>query len=81
MTGFAIRMDWVRMDDELEILWGNLLSEEADKILAIWHGLEAEEQAAIHAHLLRMATEEGWSQGQQIAAQAALNTIDAASHP
>lgn len=65
------------MDDELEILWGNLLSEEVDKILAAWNGLDTEEQAAIHAHLLRMATEEGWSAAQQTAARAALNTIDA----
>ena len=70
------------MDDELEILWGNLLSEEADKILATWRGLDAEETGSRSMPtLLLMATEEGWSMPQQTAAHAALDTIDAAFRP
>ncbi len=78
MTGCAARTGW-RMDAELESLWANLLSEDADQILAAWKGLDADEQAAIQAHLRRMATEEGWTDGQRIAAQAALAAIDDAA--
>ena len=63
-------MDW------LEELWGDLLSEEPLRIVAAWTTLDGEEQVSVHLHLTRMASEEGWSDVQRIAAQIALRAID-----
>jgi len=65
------------MDDWLEDFWGDLLSEEPQRILAAWELLDAAAQAAIRAHLRRMVSEEGWADVQRAAARAALATIDA----
>jgi hypothetical protein len=61
--------------DELEILWGGLLSRDPAKVRATWGTLSAEEQEAVRAHLVRMATEEGWTRPQRVSAQAALNAL------
>jgi hypothetical protein len=37
--------------------------------------LNPAEQAAVHAHLTRMATEAGWSEPQRASAQAALDAL------
>ena len=61
--------------DDLEAFWGQLLSEDPDQIRTAWAGLSSEERAAILAHLVTMATEEGWSELQRRAAQAALGVL------
>ncbi len=63
------------MSDWLEEFWSDLLSEEPLRIIAAWMPLDAEEKAAIHAHLRRMVTESGWLEVQRVAAAAALRTI------
>ena len=63
-------MDW------LEEFWGDLLSEEPLRIVAAWSTLGDEEKIAVHNHLLQMASEEGWADIQQVAAQTALRVID-----
>lgn len=63
------------MSSWLEEFWGDLLSEEPLRVIAVWVPLDDEEKAAIHAHLKRMATETGWTAGQQQAARAALEAI------
>ncbi len=63
------------MSDWLEEFWGDMLSEEPLRIQAAWSLLQPDEQAAIHAHLQRMTTEEGWAEVQRMAAQAALDVI------
>lgn len=64
-------MEW------LEDFWGDLLSEEPLRIVAAWVTLGDEEKVVVYGHLTKMATEEGWTSGQQVAAQAALKAIDA----
>ncbi len=61
--------------DDLESLWAHLLSEEPAQIRAAWERLNHEERAAVLAHLETMATEEGWSEAQRLAAQAALDVL------
>lgn len=67
------------MDDErdyLEELWDNLLSRENDKISRAFRSLSEQEKQAVHAHLVRMATEEGWHPEQKISAEAAIRAIE-----
>jgi hypothetical protein len=61
--------------DELESFWEHMLSEDPALIRAAWQRLKNEERAAIRAHLVTMATEEGWSEPQRRAAQAALDVL------
>jgi hypothetical protein len=68
-------MDW------LAEFWGDLLSEEPLRIVAAWATLGEEEKVTIHLHLTHMATEEGWSDVQRIAAQSALRAIDDEATP
>ena len=63
-------MDW------LEDFWGDLLSEEPLRIVAAWTTLGDEEKVVVYGHLTQMATQEGWSSVQKIAAQVALDAID-----
>ena len=63
------------MDDWLEEFWSDILSEEPLRIRAAWVMLEAEEQDAVRAHLMRMATETGWAEVQRLSARAALQAI------
>lgn len=61
--------------NEVERLWAGLLSRDADQVRATWDTLNTEEQQAVHAHLIRMATEAGWTEPQRISAQAALDAL------
>ncbi len=58
-----------------ETIWVGILSRRPDTTRETWHTLNAEEQAAVHAHLQRMATEEGWTEPQRISARAALEAL------
>ena len=69
------------MSDWLEDFWGDLLSEEPARIIAAWELLDAESREAIHAHLQRMVSEDGWANVQRDAARAALNAIDSNKKP
>lgn len=59
----------------LETLWAELLSRQADRVVAAWRSLNPEEQAAVKDHLLRMTTEDGWAESQQMSAAIALEAI------
>ena len=61
--------------DEVERLWSNILSRDTTRIRDAWHTLDADEQRALHAHLLRMTNEDGWTEQQQLSAQAALDAV------
>jgi hypothetical protein len=61
--------------DDLESFWGHLLSEDPAQIRAAWERLDNDERAAVLAHLVTMATDEGWSEPQHRAAQAALEVL------
>jgi hypothetical protein len=63
------------MSDWLETLWGDLLSEEPDRVVAAFVTLPADEQTAILAHLGRMVSEDGWAEVQRQSAGAALRAI------
>ncbi len=70
------------MNDEkglLDIFWENMLSRDPARVREAWGTLTAEERVAIHAHLVRMSTEEGWTEPQRISAQAALDALRALS--
>lgn len=62
-------------DDELEALWGGLLSREAGRVREAYATLAPEEQQAVLAHLRRMAEEAGWHKEQRLSAQAALEFL------
>ncbi|MBN2303000.1 MAG: hypothetical protein JXQ72_00895 [Anaerolineae bacterium] len=62
--------------DDIETLWANILSRDADRIRATWDALNAEEKTAVRAHLTRMVTEPDWSEPQRISAQAALDALE-----
>lgn len=61
--------------DDLDSLWAHLLSQDPAQIRAAWERLNSDERAAILAHLVTMATDEGWSEPQRRAAQAALDVL------
>jgi hypothetical protein len=62
--------------DDVEELWGAILSEEASQVLAAWGTLDAEERRDVEAHLLRMSDPlEGYADGQQQSARFALATV------
>jgi hypothetical protein len=61
--------------DALETLWDRLLSRQPDEIWAAFERLPVSEQAAVLAHLWRMAEENGWQPGQRTSAKAALETL------
>lgn len=62
---------------DLEVFWGMLLSQDAERIRTAWGWLAQHERAAIRAHLERMISEEGWLAPQRNSARAALDVIDA----
>lgn len=64
------------MDDELELFWADLLSEESDRVIAAWITLEDAEQATVLDHLRRMVSEAGYAESQATAAQTALHIIE-----
>ncbi|MCC6799604.1 MAG: hypothetical protein IT325_05785 [Anaerolineae bacterium] len=62
---------------DLEVFWGMLLSQDAERICTAWGWLAQHERAAIRAHLERMISEEGWLAPQRNSARAALDVIGA----
>jgi hypothetical protein len=61
--------------DDLDSFWEHLLSENPAHIRAAWERLNDDERAAVLAHLVTMATDEGWSEPQRRAAQVALDVL------
>jgi hypothetical protein len=61
--------------DDLEELWSGLLSCDAGLVRRIWNDLTDDEAQAVAEHLQKMVTEEGFSEDQKQAAQAALEAI------
>ncbi|MGQ9848947.1 MAG: hypothetical protein ACUVSU_02745 [Aggregatilineaceae bacterium] len=61
--------------DDLELFWNNLLSRQEKLVLLAWESLERDEQRAIYAHLVRMATEDGWTAPQRRSAEVALQVL------
>ncbi len=68
-----------REKGELDIFWENMLSRDPARVRDAWGTLTVEERIAIRAHLVRMASEEGWAEPQRISAQAALDALAALS--
>lgn len=62
-------------EGELDKLWGELLSRDAQKIRSAYDRLTPEERESIKAHLLRMTQEPGWLDEQRISAQTALKIL------
>lgn len=66
----------------LELFWAEMLSREAERVVAAWQTLAADEQQAVWNHLERMVTEPDWSEPQRLSAQAALAALhDAGCSP
>lgn len=63
------------MADELDQLWDGLLSRQEDQVWEAYRSLDAKEQEAVFAHLMRMANESGWHPEQRRSAQAALRIL------
>jgi hypothetical protein len=63
------------MEDAPEAIWGELLSRQPERIRAAALGLTDEGREAVIAHLRRMASEEGWAEGQRASARAALGAL------
>jgi hypothetical protein len=55
-----------------EDFWPEVLSEDAGRVVAALSGIGRPERRAALAHLRRMASEAGWSEGQARRARAAL---------
>ena len=62
--------------DNLELIWGNLLSRNPSRILGTYVELSSPEQVAVRKHLKRMAVESGWHPEQRISAQTALEVLE-----
>lgn len=63
--------------DDLENLWGTLLSGDPAQIKSAWKGLSEDEARSVRAHLQKMAGDEGYSEAQKEAARQALTVIEA----
>ena len=61
--------------EPIEILWGELLSRQPEKIRAAFISITEEERQAVYVHLMRMSDEPDWHIEQQKSAQAALLVI------
>ncbi len=59
----------------VEAFWAELLSRQSARIVEAWGTLNAEEQAAVWAHLSRMTTEDDWANSQRVSAAAALDVL------
>jgi len=64
------------MSDMLEDFWAEVLSDEPIRIHSAIEGLSAGERRSVIVHLRRMAGEPGWSDGQRLRAQAALECLE-----
>ena len=69
------------MSEWLEDFWGDLLSEEPARVIAAWKQIDPEARVAVREHLQRMATEDGWADGQRDSARVALHAIDPENTP
>lgn len=58
--------------EDLEAFWAEVLSGESARIRAVLDRLESPSRRAVLDHLRRMASEPGWTEGQQHRARAAL---------
>ena len=58
-----------------ELLWDELLSEDAARVGRAWNELTDDECEAVLAHLRCMASEPDWQAAQKQAAEAALRLI------
>jgi hypothetical protein len=67
----------MELDPELEALWGEVLSRDPARILLALDGLTEAERAGVVSHLRRMASENGWSEGQRESSLAALAALEA----
>lgn len=61
--------------DDLQQLWGSILSRQPALIREAWAGLSEEERGSVYAHLERMVSEDGWAEPQRISARAALDAL------
>lgn len=59
----------------LEQVWGDLLSRDADKILARFRSLDAGSQKTVTDHLQKMVTNPDWHFEQVTSAKYALKTL------
>jgi hypothetical protein len=62
-------------ENQLEVLWEDLLSRQPDRVRAAFAKLDAPEQQVVLTHLQRMVSERGWQPEQRISAQAALKAL------
>jgi hypothetical protein len=65
----------MELDPELDALWGDVLSRDPARILLALDGLTEAERAGVVSHLRRMASEDGWSEGQRESSLAALAAL------
>ncbi|MEN8241873.1 MAG: hypothetical protein ABFS17_08125 [Chloroflexota bacterium] len=63
------------MSNPFELFWTEILSREAERVLAAFSPLPEDEKEYVSAHLQRMVSEEGWHPEQVISARAALEAI------
>lgn len=69
----------IKMSDQIEYLWENLLSRQPDLIRATFVALNDSDRKAVLAHLRRMAKETGWQAEQKISAEAAIQALETQS--
>lgn len=64
----------------VEQIWENLLSREPASVIAAFSTLDKQEQAAVLAHLRKMADEPGWHPEQRKSADVALEELGELNH-
>jgi hypothetical protein len=65
----------MELDPELDAFWGEVLSRDPARILLALGRLTEDQRAGVVSHLHRMASEEGWSEGQRESSLAALAAL------
>jgi hypothetical protein len=61
--------------EQLEKIWGNLLSRERDLVLSTFRRLDPSSRKVVMDHLKEMSTGEGWHPEQKISADYALEIL------
>ncbi len=61
--------------NDLELLWEQLLSRDANKVRAAFIKLDSASQQVVKDHLKRMASESDWHPEQRVSAEAALQAL------
>ena len=56
--------------------WSEILSGDPQAVRRMWAALNRQERGIVKGHLDRLASEDGWSEEQRQAAQAALSIIE-----